>query len=196
MFTTQRPAIEKPSRNSDTVEYYNFFIDSSAGMGAHLLQTVKTFNNIIDGLIERSQSREIYGSLETFHSQTNVISKISDLKHEGENLKLRPFENFSPNSFSSQKRHLYNAVRLQTSMLCSSQRYFRKEDLSKIRIKGFLITAGLDEQKDNLQLWAAQKQIQTLPQKNIEYKIIVNQVFQSTIQQDLQCLDSIFYTGK
>jgi hypothetical protein len=196
MLTTQRPTIERSSSNSDIIEYYNFFIDSSAGMGRYLIKTTEIYNNINDSLIEKSQTKEIYGSLETFHTHQKVIAMLTDLSLEGENLKLRPFENFSPNSYSTHKRHLYMAIRLQISLLYAAQKYFSARGSEKVKIKGFLITSGLDEQQDELQLWSAQKLIRNISKKHITYKIVVNKVYEDFIAQDLQCPDNIFYTGK
>jgi hypothetical protein len=195
MLTTLRPTIQKSSSNSDQIEYYNFFIDASAGITRLSDIYIDHYNRVIDFLIQESSSKEIYGSLETFTTTSKPIVKLADLRTEGQNLKLQPESLMDPSKLA-QKRFLYFAIRTQLAHLTLIQRSIPQSDRAQVKMHGFLFTSGFDEQRESSQTWVTQKLLERFLLRNIGFTIIVHDMYRSTIQQDLQCPENIFYTGK
>jgi hypothetical protein len=196
MFVIDRPTLQKETFSSDTIEYYSFFIDASAGMSRLWDIYIDHYNHVIDMLIDESKHTQIYGSLESFDTYSKVVTKLVNLQTDGNALKIQKNTNFLISNNLLQQRFLYFAIRTQIAHLSIIQQSIPEAERANIRIHGFLFTSGCDEQRESNQTWISKKLLQNFLLKNIGYTIIVNDYFRNMIQEDLGCSDNIFYTGK
>jgi hypothetical protein len=196
MLITEKPVIQNSSEDQNVVEYFSFFIDESAGMSRYIHDIIESYNRAIDVLIQQAQVQEMYVSLSTFTTIPQEIVPLGEVGNKEHVLKLRCFENFRPYKESGKQRFLYFAMRQQLSLLQSNLQTLQNETQKQVNAHGYIYTSGLDEQHDEDQIWAVSKLLNKSLRRNIEYNIVINDIFKESVQSQLLCPSNTFLTGK